>query len=439
MINFMRTHIIKSIFFAVALAFSNSAFALEVKLEDYPYEYQDPFLATLTTAMVHGSPEVLGVRVENRSVEVIPGRDQVPFFENRGPLRYSFYPQADRRAPLIFVVAGLGGSANLGYTGFVAEILAKNGYQVLTVSSPFFWNFIVTASTTALPGLTNEDARDLYRAMKAELADVRARYRIAPRSYGAVGFSMGALELAYISRLDREEIAQGTGIGLSRILLVNPPVDLAYDAGLFDQYLVEGLRRYSSLQIENLKAWVFSFGISAFRSNPYAPGFFSDLATRLPLSRSKMKFLIGASFQETLSGVIYASQQVNDLGILKEKATTYRRSARLQEASGFLFQQYIGQFVLPEWSRRNKKPSPTIEDLKAHANFAPIAGEIASDERVYLMHNVDDPLLLPEHLDLLKQTFGPQRSTIYPLGGHVGNVWYKRNIDDMLGVFKPLD
>ena len=366
------------------------------------------------------------------------GRNQVQFFEDRGDLRYAFYSQRDRRAPLIFVVSGLGGSATQGYTAFVAENLALKGYQVLTVASPYFWNFIVAASTTGLPGLTDEDSSDLYRAMKAELADVRARYHIEPRSVGAVGFSMGALELAYISRIDRKESALGNGIGLSRILMVNPPVDIAYDAGLFDQLLANGLRKYSPAQIDNLQSRVFGFGMSVFRANSHAPGYFSGLLTHLPLSDSEASFLIGASFHETLGELIYASQQVKDLGILKEQATTYRRSARIQEAAGFLFYQYIGQFVLPEWSRRNKMPAPTIEDLKAHSNFAPIADEIAADDRVYLMHNADDLLLVPEQMDLLKRTFGEGRSTIYPYGGHVGNIWFQRNIDDMLKTFSAL-
>lgn len=50
------------------------------------------------------------------------------------------------------------------------------------------------------------------------------------------------------------------------------------------------------------------------------------------------------------------------------------------------------------------------------------------------MHNADDPILGPGDLGYLRRTFG-SRLTVYPYGGHCGNLDYRVNAADMLEFF----
>jgi hypothetical protein len=53
------------------------------------------------------------------------------------------------------------------------------------------------------------------------------------------------------------------------------------------------------------------------------------------------------------------------------------------------------------------------------------------------MHNTDDFLVSPAQLAFLRQTFG-SRFTLYPRGGHVGNIWYPDNREAILATFSSM-
>jgi len=50
------------------------------------------------------------------------------------------------------------------------------------------------------------------------------------------------------------------------------------------------------------------------------------------------------------------------------------------------------------------------------------------------MHNADDIILGPGDLGFLRKTFG-DRLTVYPHGGHCGNLNYRVNANAMLEFF----
>ena len=54
--------------------------------------------------------------------------------------------------------------------------------------------------------------------------------------------------------------------------------------------------------------------------------------------------------------------------------------------------------------------------------------------KIAVMHNADDVILGPGDLGFLRRTFG-ERLTVYPYGGHCGNLNYKVNAQDMLDFF----
>jgi hypothetical protein len=104
----------------------------------------------------------------------------------------------------------------------LAEWLADNGFHVLILPSPFNWNFTLAASTSAYPGYTREDARDLYAAMRAVLDHIHTCCHAQIGKIGMLGLSDGALYTGFISKMDAEQ----RRIGIAAYLLVNPPVDL---------------------------------------------------------------------------------------------------------------------------------------------------------------------------------------------------------------------
>ena len=55
--------------------------------------------------------------------------------------------------------------------------------------------------------------------------------------------------------------------------------------------------------------------------------------------------------------------------------------------------------------------------------------------KVAVMHNADDLILGRGDLGFLRRTFG-ERLTLYPRGGHCGNLNYRVNADAMLEFFR---
>ena len=63
-----------------------------------------------------------------------------------------------------------------------------------------------------------------------------------------------------------------------------------------------------------------------------------------------------------------------------------------------------------------------------------IEGYLRSTRKISVVHNRDDIILGPGDIDFLDRVMG-DRAIIYPLGGHLGNMTYERNVDEMLAFF----
>jgi predicted alpha/beta-fold hydrolase len=61
---------------------------------------------------------------------------------------------------------------------------------------------------------------------------------------------------------------------------------------------------------------------------------------------------------------------------------------------------------------------------------------LRSNPKVHILHNVDDFLVERKSIEALKVALGDQ-VTLYPYGGHLGNLWYPENKKTVLGLIRP--
>jgi hypothetical protein len=134
-------------------------------------------VATATVALLHRRETVAQGTIRDLRLTILPHRDPIPLLSEIGRLRYRLF-QHEGPVPLIFVIPGIGSSAYEGSATFVAELFAKHGFHVIVLPCPLSWNFALVASSSGFPGLTEVDARDLYRAMQLVPSDVERRYSI---------------------------------------------------------------------------------------------------------------------------------------------------------------------------------------------------------------------------------------------------------------------
>src|SRR3990172_8848768 len=143
--------------------------------DDYTYPYRDPYLATVTTAILDGDGLAHRPKREVVHVPGLPGRHDVPLLEGRDKLSVALYRQR-HPAPLLFILSGIGSNPYFGLASYFAGLFYREGSHVVILPSPMSWNFALAASRSGAPGYTPDDARDLYAAMQSILARLRTQY-----------------------------------------------------------------------------------------------------------------------------------------------------------------------------------------------------------------------------------------------------------------------
>src|SRR5262249_21320272 len=216
---------------AVTVRAVDSAIPEGVPPETYPYPYRDPYLATITAAALSPDGLTPGLKRQVVHVPVLPERNHLPTLEGRGDVSVALYRQ-NGPAPLLFILSGIGSNPYFGLGTYFANLFHQEGFHVVVLPSPMYWNFALAASPSGAPGYAPVDGRDLYNAMQRTLAEIKSRDGVKITRVSFMGASLGALEGAYLSVIDADQRA----IGIDRFLLVNPPLDVAYALDRIDAW-----------------------------------------------------------------------------------------------------------------------------------------------------------------------------------------------------------
>ncbi|MDU8199734.1 serine/threonine protein kinase, partial [Pseudomonas syringae pv. actinidiae] len=97
------------------------------------------------------------------------------------------------------------------------------------------------------------------------------------------------------------------------------------------------------------------------------------------------------------------------------------------------FYCYLTEQVIPMWRARTDGGS--LLQLMDQVSLYALKDYLHSNTKIAVMHNADDVILGAGDLGFLRKTFG-DRLTVYPYGGHCGNLNYRVNTDAMLEFFR---
>lgn len=396
---------------------------------EFPYE--DPYYATITAAILKADEKDRAFTYEDFKLRGKGERDSVPFYgATRNKITVRLWRAEKKQAPVVVLVAGLGGSAASSYHNYLGYQLAKRGFHALVVPSPFHWSFALAASESGYPGITRDDARDLERLIHRALAEVPERAGVRFGRAGLLGVSMGALEGAYLA--ERDAGAQR----FSSILLVNPPVKPLASAARLTELRAAGDALDAAAK-KSLREKIVFFGYQAVvQTSIQDPAYFAHIPARLPTTEAERRFLIGDSLQEFLASLVFTTQQVQDLGILPAPVATEDADPRLKAAEAYTFSDYMNKFLLPALSRQRGEEL-TYEKLAGDVDMPGVESHLRADTRVRLLHNADDFIVNGEELAWLAGIFG-ERMRLFPRGGHMGNLWFPENLDLILSSFDGL-
>ena len=375
-----------------------------------------------------------------------------PEFPNRGKTRSALIPSTGRRleftfwlqpgkAPVVYIVPGLG-SHRLAETSLaLAELAYNNGFSVVNISSPFNYEFMEHASTAALPAYLPVDGQDLHVALTEIDRRLNASYpgRLGHRAL--LGYSMGAFESLFIAATSttkqysvvtpRRELFLFEGkhdvkevniapvtnqvplIQFDRYVAISPPVRLMYGISKLDEFYQAPMKWPETNRTDNIENTFLK--VAALSQNTLTP------QTTLPFNAIESKFLIGLTFRLILRDVIYDSQQRDNLGVLHHPLWNWRRNPVYQEILQYSYEDYFEKFAIPYYSARGLA-SPVAETMEKAGDLQTYAADLRANPDIRVICNQNDFLLSDEDLAWLHTTFATDQLTVFPQGGHLGNL-----------------
>jgi len=345
-----------------------------------------------------------------------------PAFPDRGKTRSVLIPATGRRlkytfwlksgkAPVVYIVPGLG-SHRLAETSLaLAEMVCKNGFSAVSISSPFNSEFMEHASTAAMPAFLPVDGHDLHVALTEIDRRLRALYPDRLGDKALMGYSMGAFDSLYLAATERTNL--GPLIKFDRYVAINTPVQLYHGVSKLDEFYQAPVGWAEAERTGNMENTFLK--VAALSKNKLTP------QTSLPFSAIESKFLIGLMFRLTLRDIIFSSQRRNNQGVLQHPIRNFRREPVYQEILQYSYQDYFQKFAVPYYQARGLA-SPPAEALKIAGNLRTYDAGLRANPNIRIIVNQNDFLLTDEDLAWLRAAFSTERLTVFAQGGHLGNL-----------------
>ena len=395
----------------------------------YNFPIDDPYSATIigsASMMTEGVSENIPLKVYE--IQIKDKKDIPDVFWYASKFKFSFSKQKNKKAPLIFVLAGTGSDYSTTRVKFMQRIFHDAGYHTIAISSQMSQQFMISASSNSVPGLLLEDNKDIYKAMK--LAYNKIKDQVDVTDFYIMGYSLGGSNAAVLSYIDEKEKA----FNFKRVFMVNPPVNLYDSAVKLDKYLDDytggksaGIEKLLNTTLAKVKS-----GLTSEYANIGADTIYNIVKGDI-LSDAEKEAYIGLAFRLASTDLNFISDFITKSHIYTknpEKVNKFTDMKEYFKAVNFAtFEDYVNKIGFPYYKKYDK--DLTIEDLKREASLKVIEDYLRTSSKIAAVTNADELILNDKDFVFLKDVF-KDRLVIYPKGGHCGNMFYKENVDVML-------
>jgi hypothetical protein len=395
--------------FILLSVISSSAFAeLRVLVG---YNSQDPVIDTLRTQLLYYGDKTgfwekqffMNSSFYNQGFEY-----SIPIRKDHPKLTYKLWIQP-KPATLVAILPGLGSFYTNSMSIALAQAVYNAGYSVFVVSNAMNWEFMQSASTTLIPGYTPQDAEDVYYALYKIITHIREKYKTRVTENALIGYSLGGMHALFIAKLD----GKYNLINFNRFIAINPPVNLLYGLKQLDDFfsVSEAWSKRKREQKKVKAGTIYQLIIKKMLSQN------GDM----PFNTTEAKYLIGFVFHTSLVEAIFSIHQRKDLGVLKASYDWFSRNTLYKEINTFDYYKYLKLFALPYYSKEfGHKVS--IQELNKKASLTAITNTLETNDKIRVVHNIDDFLLTPADIKWLEKTLG-DRILLFDKGGHLGNLY----------------
>lgn len=348
------------------------------------------------------------------------------WFDRR--LRVWFSAQ-ENPAPLAIVISGIGSDGNTSKLSTLRAALYEAGYHVLTMPSPTFPGFIVSASSTGVAGDLLQDDRDLYAAMRQIIAHLPRQVQIT--EIDILGYSLGGANAAVVKSIDA---AEGR-LKIRRAVMINPPVSLFTSVERLDNLFAINIGS-GDAGVERLYKRLYTRLANLYRTSDRVRIDDTDLlsaAAAVLKTDADFSAAIALTFRIALMNMFFAGDLYAGTGVVVDPRHPPRVGDSLEETARILrgkpFSEYFAKVFAPYYLAHRANATPA--SLKADNRLDIIGTTLRTDPDYYAQTNSDDVILDKEELAWLRSTLG-DRIAVYDHGGHLGNLGERQQIADML-------
>ena len=332
------------------------------------------------------------------------------------------------RAPIVYIVPGLGSHRLAGAAIALAELVFERGFSAVCVSSPFNPEFMEHASSVELPAYTPVDCNDLHAGLTAIDHDLERSHPNRLGSKALLGYSMGAFQSLFIAATEstnRPELVK-----FDRYLAINTPVRLLYGVSRLDEFYNAALEWPAAERMEDINDTFLK--VAALSRTSLTPH------SSLPFSAIESKFLIGVAFRLILRDAIFSTQSRHNQGILEHPIDKWRRDPLYQEILQYSYSDYLKKFVTPYYQTRGIDLT-SAEALAKAGDLRTYMNGLQANKKIRLIENQNDILLAEEDLKWLTTTFPQNELTVFETGGHLGNLAHPAVQKAILGALEDLN
>jgi len=371
-------------------------------------------------------------------------------------LKFTYWLQPGK-ANVVYIVPGLGSHRLADTSLALAELVYKNGFSAVCVSSPYNSEFMENAATAAMPAYLPVDAHDVHVALTEIDHRLHVLYPDRLGNRGLMGYSMGAIQTMFIAAtgptnqydittkgsvlrflqgkqgIKEVSIAPVTNqlplIHFDRFVAINTPVRMAQGITKLDEFYRAPLGWPATNRTDSIENTFLK--VAALGQSTLTP------QTTLPFSAIESKFLIGLTFRLKLRDMIYSSQRRNNQGVLQHPIDDWRRDPVYREILQYSYQDYFEKFAIPYYQTQGLA-GPTAETMEKNGNLRTYEAGLRANPDVRVIVNQNDFLLTDADLAWLQATFATNQLTVFPTGGHLGNLFNPAVQKTILAALTPM-
>ena len=135
--------------------------------------------------------------------------------------------------------------------------------------------------------------------------------------------------------------------------------------------------------------------------------------------------------------VIFSSQRRNNQGILQHPIQDWRRDPLYQEIMQYSYRDYFEKFAIPYYQTRGLA-RPVAETMERNGDLRTYDAGLRANPDVRVIVNQNDFLLTAADLAWLHATFATNQLTVFPQGGHLGNLFNPAVQQSILAALTPM-